>query len=399
MPPARADTADKTAWTILIGISLCHLINDVLQSVIAAIYPLLRDEFALTFFQIGLLTAAFQVTASLFQPVIGLMSDRKPAPMLLSFGMILSLAGVLAMAWGGSYPTLLAGTVVIGMGSAIFHPDASRVARMASGGRFGTAQSLFQVGGNAGTAIGPILAAFLVVPLGRDSVAWLGLLALTGIVLLWRTGLWYAGMLAARASVPRTGRALPLSRGKTGLALGALIVLTLTKSFYSASILSYYTFFVIERFGVSTQGAQLMLFLFLGGMAAGVALGGPVGDRFGARVVIWVSILGVLPFTLMLPYADLFWTAVLSVVIGLVISAAFPAILVFAQDLLPGRIGLVAGLFFGFSFGVGGLASALLGVVADSRGIEHVFWLCSFLPLLGLLTALLPSRRALAGDA
>lgn len=396
MTPARADTSDTTAWLILVGISSCHLINDVLQSVITSIYPLLREEFALSYFQIGLLSAAFQVTASLLQPFVGLRSDRRPAPMSLSIGMTLSLCGVIAIAAAWAYPVLLAGAVLIGMGSAIFHPDASRVARMASGGRYGTAQSIFQVGGNAGTSIGPLLAAFIVVPLGRDSVAWFALVALVGITLLWRIGAWYGVMLAARATVARTARDLPLPGRRVAIAIAVLVLLTLTKSLYSASILSFYTFFLIERFGVGTQTAQLMLFLFLGGMALGVALGGPVGDRFGARTVIWISILGVLPFTLMLPHAGLVWTGVLSVVIGTVISAAFPAIIVFAQELLPGRIGLVAGLFFGFAFGTGGLASAALGLLADARGIGFVFFMCSFLPLLGLATVLLPSRRDLA---
>lgn len=393
---ARADTTDQTAWLVLGGISLCHLLNDVLQSVITAIYPLLRDEFALSFFQIGLLSAAFQMTASLFQPLVGAFSDRYPSGLSLPVGMTLSLIGVVLIATTGAYPILLLGAVLIGMGSAIFHPDASRVGRMASGGRFGTAQSVFQVGGNLGTAIGPLLAAFIVVPAGRGSVGAFALLALIGIILLWRIGGWYALRLAERAQMSRPGHALPLPRGRVGMALGVLILLTLTKSFYGAAFLSYFTFFTIERFGLSTQAAQILLFVHLAGTALGVAVGGPIGDRFGARTVIWISILGALPFTLALPYAGLAGTAVLTFVIGAVISAAFPAIIVMAQELLPGRIGLVAGIFFGFAFGTGGLASALLGMLADARGIEHVFWLCSFLPMLGLLTVFLPSQRALA---
>ncbi len=387
---------EKTAYLVILGVSLCHLLNDVMQSLLAAIYPLLRDEFRLDFWQIGLMTLAFQVTASLLQPLIGLYTDKRPIPQSLPVGMGSTMCGLFLLATATSYPMLLVGACLIGIGSAIFHPEASRVARLASGGKFGTAQSLFQVGGNFGTAIGPLLAAFIVVPLGRPSIAWFSLAALLGMAILWQVGNWYGRYQKANAGRPAPSRVLPMPKNRIVMAIVVLAILVFSKNAYTASISSYYTFFLIEKFQLSTQQSQLMLFLFLGAMALGTVLGGPVGDRIGALSVIWVSILGVLPFTLLLPHVDLFWTGVLSFTIGVILASAFPAIVVFAQELVPGRVGMIAGIFFGFAFGMGGISAAVLGVLADARGIEYVYWLCSFLPILGLLTIFLPRRSALA---
>ncbi|TYR30443.1 MFS transporter [Mesorhizobium microcysteis] len=401
--PILADTtagpvrpiAESTVFPVILAVSLCHLLNDVLQSLLAAIYPMLKEDYALAFWQIGLLTLTFQVTASLLQPAIGLYTDKRPMPQSLPVGMASSMCGLLLLAFASSYPLLLLGAGMIGIGSAIFHPEASRVARMASGGRYGLAQSLFQVGGNFGTAIGPLLAAFIVVPRGQTSVAWFSVLALLGIVILKQVGNWYGRYHAANAGRPPASTTLPLPRRRIIIALVVLALLVFTKNIYTASITSYYTFFLIERFDVTVQQSQMMLFLFLGAMALGTVMGGPVGDRFGSRTVIWFSILGVLPFTLALPYADLFWSGVLSFIIGVIIASAFPAIVVFAQELVPGRVGMIAGIFFGFAFGMGGIAAAVLGVLADLRGIEWVFLVCSYLPFLGLLTIFLPGAREL----
>jgi FSR family fosmidomycin resistance protein-like MFS transporter len=373
---------------VLLGISAAHMINDIMQSFLAALYPVLQAEFGLSFSQIGLLALAFMGTASILQPVVGHLTDQRSRPFSLAFGMGSTLCGLTLLAIAPAYGWLLAGAMLIGIGSAIFHPEASRVARAASGGRFGTAQSFFQVGGNAGHAMGPLLAAFIVVPLGRGAVGAFTLLAALGIVILWQIGRWYAGQL--RSTRAAASRALPLPRGKVALALAVLILLTLTKNSYTASISAYHTFFVMDRFDLSTQGAQVMLFLFLAAAAAGVMLGGLIGDRFGARVVIWFSILGVLPFSLALPHVGLVMTGVLTVIIGMIISCAFPAIIVFAQELVPGRVGTIAGLFFGFAFGMGGIAAALLGMVADARGIAFVYELCAWLPALGLVALALP---------
>lgn len=392
--PGRAET---TTYAILMAVSLCHLLNDVMQSLLAAIYPMLKTEFALDFWQIGMLTFCFQVTASLLQPVVGLVTDRRPLPYSLPVGMASTMCGLVLLAFAPGYGLLVAGAALIGVGSSIFHPEASRVARAASGGRFGMAQSVFQVGGNFGSAIGPLLAAFVVVPLGRPSVAWFALAALTGMVILTRVSHWHS---RAQAAAKRRGATLmtnALPRSRVILAVSVLVALIFSKQVYMAGITSYYTFFLIERFGLDTQQAQQMLFLFLGAVALGTVIGGPIGDRIGRRTVIWVSILGVLPFTLMLPYASLIWTGVLSVIIGVVLASAFPAIVVFGQELLPGRVGLVAGLFFGLAFGVAGIGAAVLGALADAKGIEFVFAICAFLPALGVLTVLLPGRRAMGG--
>lgn len=392
--PARSSTAQGTVFAILLAVSFSHFLNDVMQSLISSLYPMLKTDYRLDFWQIGLLTTTFQVTASLLQPVIGMYTDKKPLPFSLPFGMCLTLIGLLTLAFGRSYEMLLVGAAFVGLGSAIFHPESSRVARLASGGRFGLAQSLFQVGGNFGSALGPLLAAFIVVPLGQGGIAWFSIAAMVGIVVLVRVSVWYSRHIATAAKRAAPTLFNPLPRRKVLSALVVLAILVLSKQAYTASLSSFYTFYVIEKFGVSVQESQYLLFLFLGSAAAGTFLGGPIGDRFGAKTVIWFSILGVLPFTLMLPYADLFWTKVLTVAIGLVLASAFSAIVVFAQELVPGRVGMIAGIFFGFAFGIGGIAAAVLGVVADVRGIEYVFVICSYLPMLGLLTIFLPNMKA-----
>ncbi|AGT10118.1 MFS transporter [Paracoccus aminophilus] len=385
---ARAPQPVPTAWVVLIAISACHMINDVMQSMLSAIYPQLQDEFSLSYSQIGLMTFAFQVTASLLQPVVGIVTDKNPMPRSLALGMGSTFVGVMLLALAHVYWVLVVGAMLIGVGSAIFHPESSRVARIASGGKFGTAQSLFQLGGNFGQALGPLLAAFVVLPLGRPSIAIFAIFAMMGSAILWRVGTWAEGK--RKATVAREVRGSSMSRNRVILAISVLALLTFTKNIYTASLSSYYTFFLIHKFGVSTQTSQVMLFLFLGGMAAGVMLGGIFGDRIGPLKVIWFSILGVLPFTLLLPHVGLMPTGILSVIIGLILASAFPAIVVFAQELVPGRTGMIAGIFFGFAFGMGGIAAAVLGVVADAKGIEYVYWICSFLPIMGLLTVFLP---------
>lgn len=385
--------AEKTAYAVLLAVSFGHMLNDIMQSMLAAIYPMLKSDYGLDFWQIGLLTMAFQVTASLLQPAIGLVTDRKPMPYSLPVGMGSTLVGLLLLAMATNYPMLLIGAMFVGLGSAIFHPESSRVARLASGGRYGMAQALFQVGGNVGTAIGPLLAAFIVVPRGQGSVGWFSLAALLGMIVLWRVSQWYSQYRIRTASRPAVARTLTLPRRKVAISLAILIALVFAKNVYMAGITSYYTFYLIEKFGVSVQHSQVLLFVFLGAVAAGTILGGLIGDRIGSKTVIWFSILGVLPFTLALPYADLFWTPVLTVAIGLIMASAFPQIIVFGQELLPGRVGMVAGMFFGFAFGLGGIGAAVLGVVADVKGIEYVYRACSFLPVLGLLTVFLPNLK------
>ncbi|MGD9914720.1 MAG: MFS transporter [Rhizobiaceae bacterium] len=380
--------------SIILAVSVCHFINDIMQSLLSALYPMLKDNYGLDFWQIGLLTLTFQITASLLQPLIGIVTDRRPMPYSLPVGMALSAIGLLLLGYSHSYTLLLVGAGFIGLGSAIFHPESSRVARLASGGRYGLAQSIFQVGGNFGQAIGPLLAAFIVLPRGQESVSWFSIVALVGMVILWRVGAWYAHHhLSAARRRAAASTALPFPRRTVLLALTALVVLTFSKNAYMASLSSYYTFYVINQFGVSVQDSQVLLFVLLGFAALGTVVGGPIGDRIGAKNVIWISIIGILPFTLALPYVDLTWTVILTSIITLVLASAFPAIVVFAQELVPGRVGMIAGIFFGFAFGMGGLAAAVLGVIADSRGIEYVYWLCSFLPLLGLFTIFLPDMK------
>nr|WP_246710724.1 MFS transporter [Mesorhizobium sp. RMAD-H1] len=391
-PPAPS-AADTTAFTIILAVSFCHLLNDMMQSLLSAIYPMLKTDYNLDFWQIGLLTFTFQVTASILQPVVGMYTDKRPMPYSLPVGMGFTLAGLILLAFARHYPLLLAGAACVGLGSSIFHPESSRVARLASGGRHGLAQSLFQVGGNFGTAIGPLLAAFIVLPRGQGSVAWFSVAALLGMVILWKVGDWYSRYRKANANRAIPDRTLPLPRAKVAISLVVLALLVFTKNIYMASMTSYYTFYTIAKFDVSVQSSQLLLFLFLGAVALGTVLGGPIGDRIGSRAVIWFSILGVLPFTLALPYASLPVTAVLTVIIGFILASAFPAIVVFAQELVPGRVGMIAGLFFGFAFGMAGIAAAVLGIVADAKGISFVYTICSYLPLLGLLTVFLPDMR------
>lgn len=389
-------TPSRTVFPILVALSVSHLLNDSIQSLIPAVYPILKESYSLTFTQIGLITLAFQLTASLLQPVVGFVTDRHPKPFSLAIGMSVSLAGLLLLSVAQSYPIVLLAAVLVGMGSAVFHPESSRVARMASGGRHGLAQSLFQVGGNAGSAIGPLLAAFIVVPRGMPSVAWFSIIAIAGIVVLHRVGQWYQNYLI---TAPKKAKAIrqgnnALSRTTVAISIIILLCLVFSKYFYLTSLTSYYTFYLMETFGVSVGESQLYLFLFLAAVAVGTFAGGPVGDRLGFKTVIWISILGVLPFTLVLPHANLFWTVVLSIPIGLILASAFSAIMVYAQELLPSRVGTVAGLFFGFAFGMGGLGAAVLGNLADRTSIGYVYNVCSFLPLIGLLTVFLPNLRS-----
>ncbi len=392
--PASAgrDVVNRTAFGILVAISMSHLLNDLMQSVISAIYPILKKEFSLDFSQIGIIQLVFQCTASILQPIVGIYTDKKPMPFSLPIGMGCTLVGLLLLANANHYSLILISVALIGLGSSIFHPESSRVARMASGGRHGLAQSLFQVGGNFGSAIGPLLAAFIVLPRGQGAVAWFALAALAGIIILSRVGFWYREQ--HRAGIGRKSSAAPkvmLPRPIIVRSIAILALLIFSKFFYMASLSSYYTFFLIDKFGVSIRDSQLLLFVFLGAVAAGTIAGGPIGDRFGRKFVIWFSILGVLPFTLALPHANLAWTVVLSVIIGLVLSSAFSAIIVYAQELIPGKVGLVSGLFFGFAFGMGGIGAAALGELADRTSITFVFQICAFLPVIGLLTAFLPN--------
>jgi FSR family fosmidomycin resistance protein-like MFS transporter len=390
----------RTSLAVLAAIAASHLVNDMLQSLLPAIYPMLKTGFQLDFWQVGLITLANQLTASLLQPLVGLYTDRHPQPYSLAVGMSFTLTGLVLLATVTSFPLLLLAAALVGMGSSVFHPESSRIARAASGGRHGFAQSVFQTGGNAGASLGPLLAAFIVVPYGRGSVAWFTIAAFVGIVLLWNVGRWYKRSGAAERPHPRARRHhAALSTRQVRLAFVVLVVLVFSKYIYLTSLTSYYTFFLIHRFGVSVQSAQIHLFAFLGAVAAGTFAGGPIGDRIGRKAVIWFSILGVLPFTLALPYANLTWTTVLSVIIGLVLSSAFSAILVYAQDLMPGRVGLVAGLFFGLAFGIGGIGAAALGKLADVTGMDFIYHVCSYLPALGLLTALLPNIKHDAGKS
>jgi FSR family fosmidomycin resistance protein-like MFS transporter len=390
--PASAIAEHGTTFSVLFAISFCHLLNDMMQSLIPSIYPAIKTMFDLSFAQVGLITLVFQCTASLLQPVVGLVSDKRPMPFSLPVGAAFTLVGIAGLGLAQSYAMVLLSAAIVGIGSSVFHPESARVARMASGGRHGLAQSLFQVGGNTGSALGPILAAAVVMTYGHKSITWSALFALISIVVLFFVGRWYkdhglARMKAANKALADTG----LSQRRVVFSVFILLMLIFSKYFYLASITSYYTFYLIHHFHVSVQGAQIHLFLFLGAVAVGTFAGGPIGDRIGRKPVIWVSILGILPFTLILPFANLFWTSALSVVIGLLLASAFPAIVVFAQELMPGRIGMVSGMFYGFSFGMGGIGAAVIGLFADKWGIEYTYSVCSFLPAIGLLTALLPN--------
>ncbi len=410
--PTQADIHDdsrRTAFIVLCAISFCHLLNDMMQSVLPAIYPMLKTSFALNFMQVGLISFTYQVTASLLQPLVGSYTDRRPKPYSLAVGMMFTLLGLLLLAGVNRFGLLLLAAATVGVGSSVFHPESSRVARMASGGRHGFAQAFFQVGGNAGSALGPLLAAFIVLPLGRPSVGWFSIAALLGIGILWKVGTWYkhhGTTRDAQQTEAPAGPPVPARIVKRSLAV--LMALVFSKYFYLASLTSYYEFYLISKFHVSVRSAQIHLFVLLGAVAAGTIIGGPVGDRLGRKYVIWCSILGVLPFTLALPFANLIWTAVLSVVIGVILASAFSAILVYAQELVPGKVGMISGLFFGLAFGMGGIGAAVLGWMADRTGIDFVYRVCSFLPAMGLLTALLPNlktaeqrqrREALAGAA
>ena len=396
---SRAKTGGPV-FAVLGAISFCHLLNDMMQALLPAIYPILKGGFDLNFGQIGLLTLTYQITASLLQPLIGVYTDRRPQPYSLPFGMGSTLLGLVVLAFAPNYPLLLVGATLLGIGSSIFHPESSRIARLASGGAHGLAQSLFQVGGNFGQSMGPLLAAFFILPRGRDSLAWFALAALAGMAILTALGRWYGANSQARAGARKSssGRA-SLTSGQVSRAVAVLVALIFSKYFYLASLTSYYIFYLMRRFDLPTQAAQIDLFVFLAAAAAGTVIGGPVGDRFGRKAVIWGSILGVLPFTLALPYVGLTATVALSVPIGLILSSAFSAIVVYAQELMPGRVGMVSGLFFGFAFGMGGIGAAVLGELADLTSIEFVYKVCSFLPLIGLLTAFLPEVEGRARRA
>ncbi len=396
--PSAAHAASQTAFTVLAAISFSHLLNDMMQSLLPALYPMLKAHYGLSFGQIGVLTFTYQITASILQPLIGRYTDARPRPYSLSSGMGFTLIGLALLAYAHSYALLLGAAALIGTGSSVFHPESSRVARMASGGRHGLAQSVFQVGGNLGSSIGPLLAAFIVLPYGQSSVVWFSFAALVGMFVLFQVGHWYRAhgleRLKPRATaVPSAAAAAPTRKHVT-VAIVVLLALIFSKYFYLASLTSYYTLYLISRFHVSIQDAQIHLFVFLGAVAAGTLIGGPIGDRMGRKYVIWGSIVGVLPFTLILPHANLFWTGVLTVPIGVILASAFPAIVVYAQELLPGRTGTVAGLFFGFAFGMGGIGAAVLGQLADVSGIRVVYELCAWLPLIGLLAGFLPDLGA-----
>ncbi|HEY2124188.1 MAG TPA: MFS transporter [Chthoniobacterales bacterium] len=395
----RAGPATAPVLGVLAALSFSHLVNDTLQSLIPAIYPMLKEALHLDFRHIGLITLTNQMTASILQPFVGLYTDRRPQPFSLALGMTSTLLGLILLSLATSLGLVLLAVAFVGLGSSIFHPEASRVAHLSSGGQHGFAQSLFQVGGNAGSSLGPLLAAAIIVTRGQGSIMWFSLLALIGIVVLIGVGRWYGRTLKvrrhARENQGRPGIHLPpLPRRRVAFSLGILVVLVFSKYFYLAGMASYYTFFVMKKFGLSVQSAQLHLFIFLFAIAAGTFLGGPIGDRIGRKAVIWVSILGVAPFTIALPYANLFWTAILAAIIGLILASAFSAILVYAQELVPGKVGLMAGLFFGLAFGMGGIGSAVLGALADRHGILFIFQICSYLPLIGLLTAFLPNLAA-----
>jgi FSR family fosmidomycin resistance protein-like MFS transporter len=392
--PVSSRKASQTVYPILFAISFSHMLNDTIQSLIPAIYPLVKDSFSLNFSQIGLITLVFQMSSSLLQPVVGALTDKKPFPYALPIGMGFSLIGLVILSLAGSFYMVLISVGLIGIGSSVFHPEASRMAHAASGGKRGLAQSIFQVGGNAGSSFGPLLAALIVAPFGQFNVIYFSLAALIAIIVLYRIGGWYK---------PKALRAIVLKKHKVQVerssypkrtviwAVVILLILIFSKYFYLSSITSYFTFYLIDKFNLSVQGSQIHLFMFLFAVAAGTMIGGPIGDRIGRKYVIWASILGAAPFALALPYADLFWTTILSIIIGFILASAFSAILVYAQELLPGKIGMVSGLFFGFAFGMGGIGSALLGQLADLTSISYVYYICSFLPLLGLIAAFLPN--------
>jgi FSR family fosmidomycin resistance protein-like MFS transporter len=387
--------AQKTVYSILFSIAFAHLLNDLMQSVIPATYPILKDNFQLNFTQIGLITFVYQLTASLLQPFIGFYTDKKPKPYSLVIGMLFTISGLTLLSFATEFWMILAAVSLVGIGSSIFHPEASRVAFLGSGGKRGLAQSIFQLGGNTGSAIGPLMVAVIVAPYGQFYIIWFVLVGLVGIWVLSRIAVWYQNHLSLRASkkIIIEEDFVPLSKKKIKISIAILLLLIFSKFFYMTSMSSYYTFYLMHKFGLSIQDSQFHLFVFLASVAAGTLIGGPLGDRFGRKYIIWISILGAAPFTLLLPYADLFWTGVLSVIIGIVIASAFSAILVFAQELMPGKVGMISGLFFGFAFGMGGLGSAFLGYLADQTSIEYVYQISSYLPLIGVFTYFLPNIK------
>lgn len=391
-PSKSVNKTGKTVFSILTAISVSHLLNDMIQSLILAIYPLLQSDFSLSFAQIGMITLTYQITASLLQPVIGYYTDKHPQPYSLPIGMGFTLTGLILLAMAETFPMILFAAALVGTGSSVFHPESSRVARMASGGRHGLAQSFFQVGGNLGASLGPLLAALIIEPYGKGNLGWFSLAALLAIVILLQVSNWYKQQHRAASKKPTSAGDIKILPRKAVIgSLAVLLVLIFSKYFYLASISSYYTFYLIEKFGVSVQNAQIHLFVFLFAVAAGTMIGGPIGDKIGRKYVIWFSILGVAPFTLILPYASLYWTGVLTVIIGMILASAFSAILVYAQELIPGKTGMVSGLFFGLAFGMGGVGAAVLGHIADQTSIEQVYHYCAFLPLLGIFTVLLPN--------
>ncbi|PHM24037.1 MFS transporter [Xenorhabdus ehlersii] len=389
--PTSPTKTHQTVFSILGAISLSHMLNDMIQSLILAIYPLLQSEFTLSFIQVGMITLTYQVTASLLQPLIGLYTDKHPQPYSLPIGMGFTLSGLLLLAYAESFSIILIAAALVGTGSSVFHPESSRVARMASGGRHGLAQSLFQVGGNLGSSLGPLLAAIFIAPYGKGNVGWFSLAALLAIVILLQVSQWYKMQHRVITPLSSHTNSLPKLPRKTIInSFAILLLLVFSKYFYLTSISSYYTFYLMQKFGLSVQNAQIHLFIFLFAVAAGTLIGGPIGDKIGRKYVIWGSILGVAPFTLLLPYASLFWTSILTVIIGIILASAFSAILVYAQELIPGKTGMIAGLFFGLAFGMGGIGAAVLGYVADKTSIELVYKICAFLPLLGIFTLFLP---------
>jgi len=388
--PALKTSAAGPAYIVLAGISFSHFLNDTMQSLIASVYPILKDNYALDFAQIGLITLAFQFTASLLQPVVGHFTDKKAQPFSLAIGMSSTFFGLLLLSVAQHYTVILIAAALVGLGSAVFHPESARIARLASGGRFGFAQSVFQLGGSFGTSMGPVLAALIVVPFGQPSIAWFSIIAFIAIVVLWRIGRWYKPQIATRKAMPADPHPDAPNPRRVKIALAVLVALLFSKQLYVSSLSSYYIFYLIDRFGVSTQAAQIYLFIFLAANAVGAFLGGPLGDRFGRKPVIWFSILGALPFTLALPYAGLYAGAVLTVFIGLIISSTTSSIIVFAQELVPHRLGMISGVFFGVAFGIGGLGAAVLGKLADLTSIAFVYQVCAFLPAIGLLAAFLP---------
>ena len=391
---SKADTiAQKTVYSILFSIAFAHLLNDLLQAVIPAAYPILKENFNLTFTQIGLITLAYQLAASILQPMVGLYTDKRPKPFSQIFGMLFTLTGIVFLSYASSFSMIIVSVVLVGIGSSIFHPEASRISFLASGGKRGLAQSIFQLGGNAGTAIGPLLVALIVVPNSQYYIIWFVVVAILGLLVLSRIALWYQNHLSLRSTKKAVIDLPNLSQKTIVISVAILLVLIFSKFFYMSSMSSYFTFYLIEKFGISVQESQFHLVLFLASCAIVTLIGGPLGDKFGRKYVIWFSVLGAAPFTLMLPYVDLFWTGVLSIAIGIIISSAFPAILVYAQELLPKKLGMVSGLFYGFAFGMGGLGSALLGNLADHTSITYVYYLCAYLPLIGIIALFLPNLK------